>query len=143
MRQALSIDRLLGAALILMLAGCAAPAKRHELIGTVWEVEAVGGKEFSSSPRVFLQFDPGGEAIGSGGCNEFGGDYELDGQNLRFAALDPTSRACDIDVLDREQIYLSALEGVTHYEMQGGNRLLLLTEDGQEIHLRRSAAEAS
>jgi heat shock protein HslJ len=134
---------LAAAVLILMAAGCAAPAKRHELVGTVWVVEAVGGNEVSSSPRVFLQFDPGGEAVGSGGCNGFGGDYKLEGQNLQFGALAPTRRACDIDVMDRELRYFSALERVTHYELQGGNTLLLLTEDGREIRLRRSAAEAS
>jgi heat shock protein HslJ len=143
MIQASSIARpLAAAALILFVAGCAAP-KRHELVGTAWVLEAIGDREVSSSPLVTLQFTPGGEATGSGGCNEFSGDYRLDGKNLQFGALAPTQRDCDIDVLDREQIYLGALEHVTHYELREGNTLLLLTEDGRAVRLRRSAAAAS
>lgn len=54
-----------------------------------------------------------GQATGSGGCNSFGGTYELDGTSLTFGAdFNTTLALCDETVQAVEDAYLAALPTV-------------------------------
>jgi heat shock protein HslJ len=71
----------------------------------------------------------GGQAGGSGGCNSYGGMYQVDGNSLTFGELIRTERAClDQGVTEQEQRYFQALESASEYKVEGDQ--LQITYDG-------------
>jgi heat shock protein HslJ len=70
-----------------------------------------------------------GLAGGSGGCNSYGGIYEVEGNRISFREITSTLRACsDQRVTDQEQRYFAALETAESYEVDGN--LLRIAYDG-------------
>jgi heat shock protein HslJ len=77
----------------------------------------------------------GGRVSGYAGCNWYGGDYELKGNNLSITRLLSTERWCGELINKLEQEYLTALRDAESYEIEGGklrincgNRLLVFNE---------------
>lgn len=65
---------------------------------------------------------------GFAGCNQMGGRYTMDGNNLRFIQIYSTKMAC-ADGLDLEQQYLAALDATREFRLEG-NRLQLIGVSG-------------
>ena len=130
------------------------------MVGVVWEVElakwnlllAVPPSDIenvtwvlesyreSGNLRVFpcsainATFE-GGRISGYAGCNWYGGDYELKGNNLSITELINTEVWCGEQINKLEQEYLTALRDAESYEIEGGklrincgNRLLVFNE---------------
>lgn len=125
---------------ILLLGACAAAAAPG-LENTKWKLVSFGP---SATPTpvlpgadVTLQFAAGGQVTGSSGCNSFGGQYKLNGNNISFDQLISTLRACvDPNVNQQEQRYLDALNSTGKVELttsslkiwyDNGNSVLNLT----------------
>ncbi len=94
------------------------------LRGTRWVLVSIGqganAVPLISGSNVTLQFDEGGKASGSGGCNSFGGDYRVQGNAISFGNLASTLRACaDNRITQQEGNYLKALGAATRYEISG------------------------
>ena len=71
-----------------------------------------------------------GQAGGLGGCNSYGGTYELEDGNISFDEITRTLKACaDERVTEQEQRYIEALESAGSYELDG-NRLRISYDDG-------------
>lgn len=71
----------------------------------------------------------GGQAGGSGGCNSYGGPYQVNGNSITFGEMVRTERACtDQRVTEQEQRYFQALETAGEYQMEGDQ--LRITYDG-------------
>jgi len=80
-----------------------------------------------------------GQARGSGGCNDFGSQYELDGTMLSFGVPDTTDVGCDATVMAVEAAYMAALPEVRSWAIDsgtGGYRGLYLYDLGGDIILR-------
>ncbi|CAB4881644.1 unannotated protein [freshwater metagenome] len=109
-----------------------------------WQASAIrtGDPVTSVLPAttLTLRLRSDGKAEGSGGCNTFGGEYELGDGELRFGPLAATERAClDSAATAQEQAYFSALEAARKFEQQG-NTLTLRDERGDTVvNFRRSA----
>jgi heat shock protein HslJ len=79
----------------------------------------------------------GGQAGGSGGCNSYGGMYQVEGDRISFEEITSTLRACeDMRITEQEQRFFQALETASQYEVTGdelritydnGNGLLIFT----------------
>jgi heat shock protein HslJ len=70
------------------------------------------------------------EVSGDGGCNTFGGPYEVQGNTIRIGPLSSTLRACADEALNtQESQYLMALELAATFSVTG-SRLELLRADG-------------
>src|SRR5690606_2129773 len=82
-----------------------------------------------------LLLDEDGRASGSGGCNQFGGTYVLEGAEIRFGALAMTRMACE-GAMDVETSYAEALNAVQTWRLSGGV-LELLAGDSVRARLRR------
>lgn len=65
---------------------------------------------------------------GFAGCNQMGGRYTMDGNNLRFIQIYSTKMAC-ADGMDLEQQYLAALDATREFRLEG-NRLQLIGVSG-------------
>lgn len=77
----------------------------------------------------------GGRVFGHAGCNWYGGDYELKGNNISITELRNTEMWCGEQINKLEQEYFTALRDAESYEIEGGklrincgNRLLVFNE---------------
>ncbi|MCB0200051.1 MAG: META domain-containing protein, partial [Anaerolineae bacterium] len=82
-----------------------------------------------------------GVVSGNGGCNDYSGGYQVNGQTLTVSALGTTSVQCADDVMAQEAIYLDGLQGARGYEIVG-NRLRIFGVAGdQEVELFYTAQQ--
>jgi heat shock protein HslJ len=72
-----------------------------------------------------------GTASGFGGCNQYSGSYELDGDSLSIGPVAATMMACEEPKMAVEQAYVPALEDVDAWTVDSGE--LILTSEGDEI----------
>ncbi len=103
------------------------------LEGTEWTL--VSGVEAPEDAVPTLTLADG-SANGFGGCNTFGGSYELDGDSITIGPLASTMMACEEAKSAAEAAYLPALEAADAWAVENGE--LVLSSDGEET-LRYSA----
>jgi heat shock protein HslJ len=104
------------------------------LEGTPWRLDGIGsgGDTVSSvlaGTEVTAIFDGTGRVRGFGGCNEYGGGYETDGEALTIADVASTQIGCAADVAEQEGAYLDALGRTASFDIEG-SVLSLLDDDG-------------
>lgn len=119
----------LASCLTLTLAACETPASSSgfadDIRGRAWAAEAIGGKDVIDGTRVTLSINEG-KVSGKAGCNAYGGPVEINGNRVKFGNLFSTKMAClGEGVMEQEQRYLNALQGVTRGEMRAGGILVL------------------
>lgn len=74
-----------------------------------------------------------GRAEGMGGCNSYGGEYQLGAGTISFEQMIRTEMACaDERVTKQEQLYFQALESASRYELDGKN-LRIWYGDGADV----------
>ena len=66
-------------------------------------------------------FGADGKLAGSGGCNNYTADYQVDGSSLHIGAAASTRKLCaePQGVMEQEAAYLKALERAATYQIQG------------------------
>lgn len=106
----------------------ATPALAHEetLAGADWVLAGQSGRQ-----APYLRFDAG-RVGGLGGCNRFGGRYELTGDALSFSPLMATRMACRPDLMKAEQDFFDMLGKVKAMKLDG-DTLQLLDGEGQQL----------
>jgi heat shock protein HslJ len=122
------VERLGIAAVLLLVAA----AGGSGIEGVDWRLVELGGRAVEVAKpeqRPTLRLDAAERhAAGTGGCNRFGGGYQLDGAKLRFAELASTMMACEHG-METEAAYHAALAKVRGWRI-AGERLELLDEAG-------------
>lgn len=113
------------------------PTNENEnlLANTQWTLGSFGpvGAETPvlAGTAVTLTFEAGGQAGGSGGCNTFGANYQVQRNTLTFGEITSTLMACtEAGVTEQEQHYLEALRTAGEFE-QTGDQLVIYYDDGQ------------
>ena len=103
------------------------------LVGTAWQVSSIAQGSAVQSALAGTQLTAGfaddGTINGSAGCNTYGGTYTTSGDALSFSPLGATQMACAEEVMAQESAFLSAMEQVASYEIEG-TQLRLLDADG-------------
>ena len=80
---------------------------------------------------ITLEFAENDQVGGTGGCNSYGGKFEVQGETITIKEIVSTLMACmDDQVMEQETQYFTALQGVSNYEISGDN-LTIFYEDGQ------------
>jgi len=74
-------------------------------------------------------FEDTGRVSGVAFCNQYSGNYTLEGSSIKFSELATTKKACGKTLMDHESKYFSNLENVTNYDVDG-DRLYLNDESG-------------
>ncbi len=137
------ITNLLLSATLLLVVGCSAPIApatpgsntegiatlpantpqvlAEELTDSSWQLATYGpaGAEtpVSGETPITLVFDSAGQVSGDGGCNSYGGTYQVADNQVSFSQLISTLRACmDDNVTAQEQDYLQALQSSGRFE---------------------------
>jgi heat shock protein HslJ len=134
---------LLGIA-VLTVTGAAAQSATEEpaLPGSTWLLTATSGQDHQTlvlpGSSITLSFEGEDRISGNGGCNGYGGIYTLgEAGEITLSEIVGTLIACaDTQMTTQESIYLSALSGVTHYELTE-RQLTLRIEDVEALHFVR------
>ncbi|MGH9846718.1 MAG: META domain-containing protein, partial [Blastocatellia bacterium] len=99
---------------------------------TYWKLMELNGNPVAvvdNQREAHFRLDPKEKRVqGSGGCNQIGGSYEVNGEQLRFSQMFTTKMACQ-QGMDTEQEFLKALGATTGFKLSGEN--LELYGDGK------------
>jgi heat shock protein HslJ len=106
-------------------------------VGKEWRLVSMGptGAETGVVPgaNVALRFGGDGRASGSTGCNNFGGNYSVQGDTISFGAMISTRRACtDQRANQQEQRFLAAFESARRFRLVA-NRLTIYYNSGRNV----------
>lgn len=118
------------------LAGCSF-LHSDPLDGSTWELQTIQDSPPLSGSKITLSFD-NGQLQGSAGCNQYGGDYQVDEDSIAMIGLYMTEMACltPPGILEQEGNYLRLLGQVQGYQIQG-NTLMLFVPDGEALNYSR------
>lgn len=113
------------------------PAAADNLANTAWRLESYGPLEAEEpvieGSSVTLMFETPGQAVGSGGCNSFGTDYQVKGDALIFGEIVSTMMACTEEgITEQEQQYFEALRSADEFELVN-DQLTIYYDNGQQL----------
>ncbi|MCL7942415.1 META domain-containing protein [Marinobacter sp. ATCH36] len=127
---------------VLLLAGCAgSPAtdsSRRDVVAmpltnTYWQLVSVAGQpvpETDREQKAHVLFLDDGRVSGFSGCNQYMGNYRVEGENLLFDSMSSTRMACP-DSQTEGQLF-AALAKTVGVNLEG-IELRLLGEAGEEL----------
>lgn len=119
------------AGILTLLAACSTRAG-DPLNGTSWALVNLNGKPSVEGTNVSAVFADG-QISGSGGCNGYGGAYEVNGDKLQIQQVVSTLMACaDSEAMDQEAAFFNALGEAQSFKLANG-QLQIFTVDGQTL----------
>jgi heat shock protein HslJ len=127
------------AAVVLATAACGGDeGDAVTLEGTSWVLESMAGTPALDGVDVTVSFTAT-EVSGSGGCNLYGGTYELDGDALTIGErLTSTLRAClEEGRMEQESAYLAALASAERVSLEGDT--LVIETGAGALRYRRAS----
>jgi heat shock protein HslJ len=109
-------------------------AETDPLANTSWQLSAIQSDEGETpvvaGSTVTLEFAAEGQVGGNGGCNTFGGTYQVQGDSLIFGELVSTLMAClDEQIQQQERQFLDALQSAQRFEVSA-DQLTVWFDDG-------------
>jgi heat shock protein HslJ len=119
------------------VSACASGPKTESSIVGLWKAEEVAGTPVPADARVTLSLYGDGRAVGRAACNNYATSYKRIGRGIAFTPVISTKMACAADVMALEQSYLDALAAATLVERRPDGTLVLTSEKGAQIVLRR------
>ncbi|MCC6614183.1 MAG: META domain-containing protein [Anaerolineae bacterium] len=109
----------------------------------VWTLTSWGDPSTATLPvegsTVTVAFGPDGIS-GSGGCNNYRGNFQYDNGILVIEPLVSTMMACEQAITEQETAYLSALQSANGYQLVDGN--LIVYYEGGVLNFSPAATEA-
>ena len=105
----------IGIALAGIVIGCAHAAQSapdgaaNPLVGTKWQVHALGANAVLESAKPTLEFSAVDKVSGTGSCNRFNGVVTVSGKSITFGPMATTRMACADAVNRQEATYFKAL----------------------------------
>jgi len=113
------------AAMAMILAGCATIPDAHDAGGVTekyWKLVELHGQPVPALEREphFVLRTEGRRVEGFGGCNSFGGSYEIDEKisRIRFGQIVSTLMACPSG-MEVEGAFIEVLRNVDNYSVNG------------------------
>jgi len=103
------------------------------LIGSPWQITAMGSADLIEVERLSLNFIAPGRVAGSGGCNRLVGGFSLTGEGVHFGAMGSTMMACPEPLMEQERRMLDALEQVTRFDVTENGTLQLIGGQADEV----------
>lgn len=117
-----------------VIAGCASDAPTLEQERT-YRLEWIGERPLIDNSYLTVTLGEDGRAYGNAGCNHWFGGYHLDDKKLRFSAPASTMKMCAPALMEQEQRFLKALQGVEHWDMGATGDLRLWPASGKPLRL--------
>lgn len=115
----------------LTVGACASREDSRPLVGT-WRLTAYGPVD-SPTPTVpdaeaFLGFGADGTLTGSSGCNELGGEYQVEGDQIIFGEIVSTLIACPDLLMAQEDIMHQVLTDTASFNIEGNTLTIINNE---------------
>lgn len=111
------------------------PTAQAEFTNTYWKLMSIGETEVPTvegARELFVQFMlEENQVRGFSGCNNFLGNYQLDGHTLQLTPMAGTRKMCPAG-MDQEQAFLHAFTEVVGYQIEG-EKLSLRNADGETV----------
>ncbi|WIY82783.1 META domain-containing protein [Propionimicrobium sp. PCR01-08-3] len=85
------------------------------LVGPTWVLDELNDEPAVEDASTTLTFNEDGTLGGSGGCNGYGGNYTLDGDQLGISGLISTMMACPGPIMPQENAFMDALPRTTKF----------------------------
>ena len=95
------------------------------LEGTQWILTTLNGAEPLPDTTITASFEADGVLSGTDGCNRYGAQYEVDGDQLIITPGMGTMMACLEPIMKQATDYMIALESAATYQIQDGTLSLL------------------
>ncbi len=126
---------LLGAPLVVLLAGCASESPSGLEREVVYQVQWIDERLLLARSHLTLTLGEDGRAYGTAGCNHWFAPYRLDGEHLRFSEIGSTRKLCSPAVMEQEQRFLDALGRVERWDVSPLDQLRLWPAQGKPMRL--------
>ncbi len=109
-----------------------------DLANSQWKLVSFGktGAEIPvvEGSSITLEFKENNQVGGNGGCNSYGGKYEMQDDNLSFKDITSTLMACaDEQVTQQEQQYFQALQTATRFEITEDNLTIWYADEQNKL----------
>ena len=118
--------------------GTAEPEGSASLTGA-WKLTSFGSADVISSAladvEAGLTFNDDGTVTGTSGCNEFGGGYTLQGDQITFKEIVSTLKLCDTPLMGQEEAMQQVLTETASYQIDGNT--LTITNNDRVLVLTR------
>ncbi len=123
--------------------GTAPANSANALAGSQWQLTAINGSTLvnaSSQPKpITLNFGTDSQVSGWGGCNSYGGGYQVQNDTLTFDSLIHTEMACtDAAVMQQENQYFQTLQSASKFNL--APEQLTIIGQGQDTLVFTSAS---
>ena len=113
------------------------------IVGPTWLVMTIGGSDTVRAARPTMTFGADGQVQGTGGCNSYGGPYQLDGAAIDVGELASTMMLCQGQSIGaQETAFFAALGGAQTWRIDEAG-VLVLSGPSSEIVAKSAAAEPS
>jgi heat shock protein HslJ len=107
------------------------PPTSTSIVGS-WRLASYGSGDTISTAladvEADLTFKEDGTVTGTSGCNEFGGSYTVEGDQITFNDIVSTLKLCDTPIMDQEEAMQQVLTGTATYQIEG-NSLTITNQD--------------
>jgi heat shock protein HslJ len=109
----------------------------NKLVNTEWKLSSFGPTGAESpvveGTTVTLKFGSESRVNGNGGCNTYGGDYQVRDDNVTFSRIISTKKAClDSKVSQQEREYFDALTTAGKFKITD-NHLTISYDEGRGV----------
>ena len=114
------------------------PAGSASLTGA-WKLTSFGSADVVSSAltdvEAGLTLNEDGTVTGTSGCNEFGGGYTVEGDQIAFKEIVSTLKLCDTPLMGQEEALQQVLTETASYQIDGNT--LTITNNDRVLVLTR------
>jgi heat shock protein HslJ len=115
-----------------------APSDSASLTGP-WKLSSYGSADVMSSAlpdvEAGLTFNDDGTVTGTSGCNEFGGGFTVEGDQITFKEIVSTLKLCDEPLMGQEEAIQQVLTDTATYQIDGST--LTITNNDRVLVLTR------
>ena len=123
---------------VLALTACSAEETSTSLVGS-WRLTSYGAPD-ALSPAVEgaeagITFNEDGTLTGNSGCNGYGGNYTVEGNQITFTEIVSTLIFCDEPLGGQEEAVYQVLTETATYEIEGNT--LTITNNDRVLVLER------
>lgn len=110
---------------------------RSGLANTEWRLVSFGAPGGEApvvgDSTITLKFGVGRQMGGFGGCNSYGGEYQVEDNLLSFSRIISTKMACaDQNVMQQEQQYFQVLQSAARFEIED-DELTIYYDNGRSV----------
>ena len=102
------------------------------ILDSIWTATTIGDTPVLPRTRPSITIGADMRAGGSGGCNAWFAQAELDGDTIRLGSITSTQRGCTQSINLQEQAFKSALAGAATWQVSG-DQLTLFAADGKTL----------